>query len=537
MLFRSPTTLSLDTPADVVPGFGAVQEIESPPGETYSAVARVPANALHGGGSSSGGPKGTGDGRSGGGDGSKASGAPASSGPRTSSGPGTPASTVTTGAAPTPAVGAAELAPYLALPAVSPQVVRLAHQIVAGAGTPATQALALARWFDNGRFRYTLSPPASTGPDPLSWFLFSSRQGFCQQFAAAFAVLARIDGLPTRVAVGFTTGSAEGHGEYRVTGADAHVWPEVYLGPSVGWTSYEPTPATSGEADGVGITSGSRSATKRTAAPSTASTASTVTPGRRPVPNRPPVPSTVPLVPHQAAPRHAVGPRPGTGTAVTAVALLAAAGAVVGIALWARRRRWRRTTPGEALDRWRHRRRPSHADPTAEVLARWHDAQWTLERARLGRRPEETPQEHAGRLQALAGAKWLVPQGAVTAPSAAPGPGTPAPPTARPGPSAPGASTTRPVPPPQGQPSAPPPWSPVVAGRDGGPGSGTGAVDVPAVEAAVDAYERLAALAVRALYAGEPCTTGDALDAGRLGEVVRAGLARPPGRGRHAVPW
>ena len=221
-----PTTVSVDTDADLVPGFGAVQPVEAAPGLTYVAVARVPVNPTK-----------------------RRTTRPATgpSAPGTSS-PGTAAS-----------ASASASAPYLKLPTEPAPVVALAHQIVAGAKGPAAQAAALARWFDSGRYRYTLSPPRPTGSDALESFLFTTRAGFCQQFAAAYGVLARIDGLPTRVAVGFTTGASSGRSRYHVTGADAHVWPEVYLGAATGWTSYEPTPASSGEATGVGVNTGAKS--------------------------------------------------------------------------------------------------------------------------------------------------------------------------------------------------------------------------------------------------------------------------------------
>lgn len=139
---------------------------------------------------------------------------------------------------------AAWLAPDLSLPAVPAVVRHLAHQLVAGITSPYEQALALVAYFDSGRFRYTLSPPpVPAGTNPLVAFLTETRAGYCQQFAGAFGVLARLDGLPTRLAVGFATGSRTGLDTYVVRGADAHVWPEVYLGPEAGWVSFEPTPA------------------------------------------------------------------------------------------------------------------------------------------------------------------------------------------------------------------------------------------------------------------------------------------------------
>ena len=247
-----------------MPGFGAVQPVEAAPGLSYVATARVPVDPT-----------------------------PSAAKVR----PGHKATPVTAttaaGSSASSGVTTADLAPYLQLPTEPGPVVALAHQIVAGAKSPAAEAAALARWFDSGRFRYTLSPPASSGPDALESFLFTTRAGFCQQFAAAYGVLARIDGLPTRVAVGFTTGDSVGRGRYQITGADAHVWPEVYLGPATGWTSYEPTPASSGEATGVGVNSGSKAGTQSPGAKSTPTTASTL-PQRRPPASNVSVPTTIP---------------------------------------------------------------------------------------------------------------------------------------------------------------------------------------------------------------------------------------------------
>lgn len=435
-----PTTVSVNTDADLVPGFGAIQPVEVPPGESYVAVARVPTTP-------------TKQTKNPGADGSSASGT---------------------------VVAAASLAPYLKLPAEPAAVVALAHQIVAGAKGPAAQAAALARWFDGGRYRYTLSPPATSGTNALESFLFTTKAGFCQQFAAAYGVLARIDHLPTRIAVGFTTGDLTGRNRYRITGADAHVWPEVYLGPSTGWTSYEPTPASSGEATGVGVNSGAKSGTQNPGARSSATTASTLPPQRHSLLPHVSVPTTVPL---------SLGAKAGTastqggfwniplviaGAVVVAMALATLAG------LWVRRRVDQDRRPLRFRFWRRRRRRRPNADPTTEVLAQWREAAEILARARLGRGPAETLQEHAARLASLAGAKWLMPYRPVT-----------------------GAPTTVPT----------------------MPGSNQVSIDV-----GIDAYAKLAALAARASYGSDPCNAEDAADAEVLGDLVRSGLARPGSR-------
>jgi transglutaminase-like putative cysteine protease len=130
----------------------------------------------------------------------------------------------------------------VALPALPASVRELARRVTAAAATPLGQAEALVNWFRSGRFRYTLDPPApAPGADPLVSFLTRTKAGTCEQFAGAFTVLARTLGLPTRLVVGFTAGRRTGPDDVVVSGADAHAWPQVYLG-AAGWVSFEPTP-------------------------------------------------------------------------------------------------------------------------------------------------------------------------------------------------------------------------------------------------------------------------------------------------------
>ena len=109
----------------------------------------------------------------------------------------------------TPSVPAADLAPYLPCRLVLPSdVVRWPTRSWPTRRGPEAEAEALVRYFTVAkRFRYTLTRPRAGTTNALSSFLFSTRAGFCQQFAGAFAVLARLDGLPTRLAIGFTTGA------------------------------------------------------------------------------------------------------------------------------------------------------------------------------------------------------------------------------------------------------------------------------------------------------------------------------------------
>ncbi len=135
-----------------------------------------------------------------------------------------------------------ELAQFLRLPPGIPANVRQLARRLAPAGADEFQkALGLQDFFHRPPFVYTLAPPDNSSGNSLVGFLFHNHAGYCQQYASAYAVLARLVGLPTRVAVGFTTGTPIGRDKWQVFGGDAHAWPEVWF-PTVGWVPFEPTP-------------------------------------------------------------------------------------------------------------------------------------------------------------------------------------------------------------------------------------------------------------------------------------------------------
>lgn len=129
------------------------------------------------------------------------------------------------------------------------EVERATRSVKAGLDTddPFEKAIGIQDWLrDPDRFTYSLSLAGRrTGSDgqpldPLSNFLVT-RRGYCTQFATAMAMMARSEGIPARVAVGFLPGTQTGSGSYQVRAADAHAWPELYF-PGLGWTRFEPTP-------------------------------------------------------------------------------------------------------------------------------------------------------------------------------------------------------------------------------------------------------------------------------------------------------
>ncbi|WP_374378603.1 transglutaminaseTgpA domain-containing protein [Thermomonas sp.] len=95
-------------------------------------------------------------------------------------------------------------------------------------------------------FAYTLDVPLA-GRNEVDDFLFERRQGYCEHFSSAFAVLMRAAGIPTRVVTGYAGGYRNPIGDYWVVlNSDAHAWNEVWL-PRRGWVRVDPTAAVAPE--------------------------------------------------------------------------------------------------------------------------------------------------------------------------------------------------------------------------------------------------------------------------------------------------
>jgi transglutaminase-like putative cysteine protease len=124
----------------------------------------------------------------------------------------------------------------------APQARALAARLREGRHDDRDVIAAVLDRFHDEPYEYTLDPPA-LGADPTDEFLFTTRQGFCEHYAAAFAVLMRAAGIPARVVVGYQGGDWNTWGGYLlVSQASAHAWNEVWLGGD-GWVRVDPTAA------------------------------------------------------------------------------------------------------------------------------------------------------------------------------------------------------------------------------------------------------------------------------------------------------
>ncbi|MGD2207378.1 MAG: transglutaminase domain-containing protein, partial [Anaerolineae bacterium] len=128
---------------------------------------------------------------------------------------------------------------YLQLPDSLPNRVRtLAEQITEGSDTPFDRALAVERYLREIPYNQKIQGPA-LAQDGVDYFLFDAKQGYCDYYASAMAVMLRAVGVPARYVRGYSQGHKEA-GVYHVLQSDSHAWPEVFF-PSYGWIEFEPT--------------------------------------------------------------------------------------------------------------------------------------------------------------------------------------------------------------------------------------------------------------------------------------------------------
>ncbi|TVU66600.1 transglutaminase domain-containing protein [Paenarthrobacter nitroguajacolicus] len=286
---------------------------------------------------------------------------------------------------------------FLRIPGSLPDIVRqTADTVTASAGSNYAKALAIQKYLRSAEFTYSLQAPVQNGYDGnglsvLADFL-AVKSGYCVHFSSAMAVMARAEGIPSRIAVGYAPGRLTGESvalvgqgsfpEYEVDARDAHAWPELYF-EGLGWVPFEPTPsrgvvpeyATESSVAGNLSTNADEKEVLTTPAP----------PATAPVP--------IPGVETPAAGSASVNPLPAIGATAAGVLLL------VGF-LWSprlsrtvlRRRRLNRKPPDEAEPG-----APGFTDPAPELA--WAELQDLATDYGVPSAPSETPRHFSARLR------------------------------------------------------------------------------------------------------------------------------------------
>ena len=184
---------------------------------------------------------------------------------------------------------------------LDPRVPDLAASITAQSETDGQAAIAIQNYLRSPEFTYSLSAPDTAGMDVISNFLLEDHAGYCIHFAAGMITLARLEGIPARMAIGFTPGKRDGD-EWIVTTHNMHSWPELYF-EGLGWVPFEPTKSIVGPPEYTDPDVGD--------GPSASPSASPTTSG---------VPSTSPSVPVEPTEEPTVPPTPSSDESDSTVA-------------------------------------------------------------------------------------------------------------------------------------------------------------------------------------------------------------------------
>jgi transglutaminase-like putative cysteine protease len=90
--------------------------------------------------------------------------------------------------------------------------------------------------------------------DPTLDFLCNVKQGHCERYAGALALMLRTQGVAARVVIGFRGAESQGDGRYLVRHSEAHSWVEILVPREGGrwhWLTLDPTPGEDVAASGA----------------------------------------------------------------------------------------------------------------------------------------------------------------------------------------------------------------------------------------------------------------------------------------------
>lgn len=130
---------------------------------------------------------------------------------------------------------------YVQLPEEFPaSVVELAYSLTVSETTAYGKVKAIESYLRTIPYNDSIAAPPA-GRDPIEYFLFDIRTGYCDYYATAMAMMVRTLGIPARTASGYAEGTFDEESfAYFITERDAHTWVEVFF-PGLGWVEFEPT--------------------------------------------------------------------------------------------------------------------------------------------------------------------------------------------------------------------------------------------------------------------------------------------------------
>ena len=130
----------------------------------------------------------------------------------------------------------------LPLPKISGRLRNLVNSLTEGKESDFEKAVAL-RDYLRTNFPYKLNAdPLPPGKETADYFVFELKTGHCEYYATALAVMARIAGIPSRVATGFSPGNYNTMiNQFEVYEYHAHAWTQLFF-EDRGWLTFDATP-------------------------------------------------------------------------------------------------------------------------------------------------------------------------------------------------------------------------------------------------------------------------------------------------------
>jgi hypothetical protein len=127
-------------------------------------------------------------------------------------------------------------------PGHSERVIALAREAAAGMKTDYDKAIAIKAKIENTALYDLDAPAVPPDEDAVEYFLFNSKQGYCDLFASAMVIMARAVGIPARYATGYYPfrDERDSDGRFLLRASDRHAWAELFF-KDVGWVPFDAT--------------------------------------------------------------------------------------------------------------------------------------------------------------------------------------------------------------------------------------------------------------------------------------------------------
>ena len=133
---------------------------------------------------------------------------------------------------------------YLQLPQkkISNRLRTLVNRLTFGIEDDYQRAIILRDYLRNNYKYLQLSKPPPEKHEAVDFFIFELKEGHCEYFASSLAVMARLAGLPSRIATGFSPGNYNALTKFfEIYEYHGHAWTQIYI-KRYGWLTFDATP-------------------------------------------------------------------------------------------------------------------------------------------------------------------------------------------------------------------------------------------------------------------------------------------------------